>query len=150
MDVDGQREAAMAAPAALASLDQPSRTAGVAASAEKAPAPAAPSSASLRVAAAAPSCATPQEAPWIVVKKNGAVEAAMTQERHAGVAACSQCGVSKGYDMAVECGPLLHCLKCPWCPKMFKGPEFVIEHVMKKHVQETMLPSGKWESCLKI
>ena len=150
MDVDGQREAAMAAPAALASLDQPSRTAGVAASAEKAAAPAAPSSVSLRVAAAAPSCATPQEAPWIVVKKNGAVEAAMTQERHAGVAACSQCGVSKGYDMAVECGPLLHCLKCPWCPKMFKGPEFVIEHVMKKHVQETMLPSGKWESCLKI
>ena len=74
----------------------------------------------------------------------------MTQERRAGVAACSQCGVSKGYDMAVECGPLLHCLKCPWCPKMFKGPEFVIEHVMKKHVQETMLPSGKWESCLKI
>ena len=117
---------------------------------EEATAPAAPSSASLRVAAAAPSCATPQEAPWIVVKKNGAVEAAMTQERHAGVAACSQCGVSKGYDMAVECGPLLHCLKCPWCPKMFKGPEFVIEHVMKKHVQETMLPSGKWESCLKI
>ena len=150
MDIDGQREAAMAAPAALASLDQPSRTAGVAASAEKAPAPAAPSSASLRVAAAAPSCATPQEAPWIVVKKNGAVQAAMTQERRAGVAACSQCGVSKGYDMAVECGPLLHCLKCPWCPKMFKGPEFVIEHVMKKHVQETMLPSGKWESCLKI
>ena len=59
MDVDGQREAAMAAPAALASLDQPSRTAGVAASAEKAAAPAAPSSVSLRVAAAAPSCATP-------------------------------------------------------------------------------------------
>ena len=63
MDVDGQREAAMAAPAALASLDQPSRTAGVAASAEKAPAPAAPSSASLRVAA--------KEAavPWTAEKK---------------------------------------------------------------------------------
>ena len=76
MDVDGQREAAKAAPAALANLDKPSRTAGVAASAEKAAAPAAPSSAS---------CATPQEAPWIVVMKNCAVEAA-TKERRAGVA----------------------------------------------------------------
>ena len=63
MVADGQREAATAAPAALASLDQPSRTAGVAVSAEKPLAPAAPSSASLRVAA--------KEAavPWTAEKK---------------------------------------------------------------------------------
>ena len=97
-------------------------------------------------------CAIPQKvsAPWVVVKKNGAVEFAATEERHGGVAACGQCSNMQGYEMAVEDGPLLHCLECPWCPKMFKGPEFVIKHVMKKHVQETMLPSGKWESCLKI
>ena len=63
MDVDGPREAATAAPAALASLGNPSRPAGADAFVQSAAATAAPSSASLRVAA--------QEAavPWTAVKK---------------------------------------------------------------------------------
>ena len=63
MDVDRQREAATAAPAALASLGNPSRPAGADAFVQSAAATAAPSSASLRVAA--------QEAavPWTAVKK---------------------------------------------------------------------------------
>ena len=125
MDVDGQREAAKAAPAALANLDKPSRTAGVAASAEKAP-------------AAAP-CAAPQEEspPWIVVKKNGAVEAASSEERHAGVAACGQCCIIRGKEIVGghEVGDFFPCLECPWCTKAFSGPEFVIQHVQNKHAR---------------
>ena len=142
MVADGQWEAATAAPAALASLDQPSRTAGVAASAEKAAAPAAPSSAS---------CATPQEAPWIVVMKDGAVEAAATKERHAGVAACGQCCIIRGKEIVGghEVGDFFPCLECPWCNKAFKGPEFVIQHVQNNHARNfVQVASEHVATCL--
>jgi hypothetical protein len=103
------------------------------------------------VAAAAHPSAQAAGAPWVLVKKNGTVEAVDNDVRSADMAACKQSVSVSGKDKGDEDGDPFSCVECPWCPKAFKGIQYVVRHVQTKHSRNLVaVASGYVAICPSI
>ena len=56
-----------------------------------------------------------------------------------------------GKDKGDEDGDPFSCVECPWCPKAFKGIQYVVRHVQTKHSRNLVaVASGYVAICPSI